>query len=234
MERSRSPAFEDQFDEGTLDTDRWNVGYGWGNSTNWSLEEIQRDHIWVDRENDQLVLQQSYDGERYVSGAINTRGIHAQQHGYWEARLRIPTTVNGLLPAFWAKPDNEDWPPEIDFVEFMEDTRTSRHTVHYEDCDGMYGEEYGQYDTGEDMSNEFHVYGCEWTPEEVVWYIDDEEVYRTTVASDNRCRYLDYGEPFYTMLNVHIADADWIGNPATNDDWPYEYRIDWVRIWERM
>lgn len=226
-------AFEDRFEGGTLDTDRWNLGYGWGAHTDWSLEQIREDNVWVDDENDQLVIEQSHDGDQYFSGAVNTKDIHAQQYGRWEARLRIPSASSGLLPAFWMKPNNEDWPPEIDVVEFFGNTTESYHALHYRDCLHRKREDSDRNEVGEDLSEDFHVFGCEWSPDGVRWTVDDQEVFRSTAGSDGRCRHLNYGEPFYTLLNVHIADVESVGDPSDLEDWPYEFRTDWVRIWER-
>lgn len=226
-------AFEDRFEDGALDTDRWNLGYGWGAHTDWSLERVSPENVWVDDETDHLVIRQSREGDQYVSGAVNTQDIHAQQHGHWEARLRVPSAASGLLPAFWMKPNNEDWPPEIDVVEFFGSTTTSYHTLHYRDCLRRKREDGGRHEFGEETSDNFHIYGCEWSPEGVRWEIDDEVVFESTAGSGSRCRHLNYGEPFYTMLNVHIADREDIGDPSVLDDWPYELRADWVRIWEQ-
>ena len=231
-----SLTFADAFDRGSLDTEKWSVGYGWGRETDWTVERIEDSHVDVDDEADNLVLTVSnpddYDG--FYSGAVNTQDKHYQQHGYWEARVKIPSAARGLLPAFWMKPNDEDWPPEIDVLEFFSDTTTSHHNVHYEGCDGVKDDTGFSNPLDADAAEEFHVFGCEWNEEEVIWFVEDEEVARTSEGNGTDCKYLNNGKPFYTMLNVHVANYPWLGgNPALNDDYPYEYRIDWVRIWER-
>lgn len=228
-----SLTFEDRFDQGSLDTSKWSIGYGWGRTSDGRREYVRDRDVWIDDSADQLVLNIDHDGnDGWYSGAVNTKDKHAQQHGYWEARLKPPEAVSGLLPSFWAKPNNEDWPPEIDVVEWMGSRTTSVHHVHYRDDSGK--DDWGYYhDTGEDLSANFHVYGCEWTPEEVIWYLDGEEVARTSAGSGSHSRHLNYGQPFYTMLSCHIWDQDWLGgSPEDLSNYPYQYRADWVRIWE--
>lgn len=224
--------FEDQFDGGSLDTSKWSIGYGWGRTSNGRREYVRDRDVRVDDSANNLVLNIDHDGgDGWYSGAVNTKGKHYQQHGYWEAALKPPKAVSGLLPAFWAKPNNEDWPPEIDFVEWMGSRTTTTHHVHYRDSSGKDDWEH-YHNAGTDLSDDFHIYGCEWNPDEVIWYLDGEEVARTSAGSGSHSRHLNYGQPFYTMLSCHIWDQSWLGGSPEKNSYPQEYRADWVRIWE--
>mgnify|MGYP000754992686 FL=1 len=101
--------WQDLFDAGNLNRDRWNIevnGNGGGN------EELQ---YYTDRAsnvsvgddgqgNGCLILtarREDYSGKHFTSGRITTLDNVTFTHGKIEASIKIPSTANGLWPAFW-------------------------------------------------------------------------------------------------------------------------------------
>lgn len=122
--------WQDLFDAEYISPLRWNIevnGNGGGNN------ELQ---YYTDREenvrlgddgfgNRCLILtarRENYNGKAFTSGRVNSKKLTRFLHGKIEARIKFPSTANGLWPAFWMMGDDYDevgWPRcgETDFVE---------------------------------------------------------------------------------------------------------------------
>jgi|GEM_PF-1511785 len=215
-------AFDDEFDGTTVDTSKWSSGFGWGDGT-------RSNYGWCDPKANVVsggVLVQRIDRKRkgdnpFAVGCLNSKHRFAQKYGYWEARMRA-AACTGARSAFWGKPDDESWPPEIDVVEINGDTpRNAKFTVHWND-DGHRSSQ-GSF-TGPDFSDGFHTFGAEWGPGGVTWFVDGMERRHTAAGAS----FLGAGGPFYTIINSQVIDAD-----STCGDVPSrsaEY-VDYVRIW---
>ncbi len=109
--------FSDEFDGGSLDKSKWSNGFGWGQGTN-------SDYGWCDPANNvvsggvlaQRIERRPKGGQPFSVGCIHSKNKFAQEYGYWEARIRAARCF-GARTAFWGKPNDESWPPEIDVVE---------------------------------------------------------------------------------------------------------------------
>jgi len=229
-------AFEDTFSGDSLNTDNWEVGFGWGKETNNSAESISEDY--VDVSDGKLHLTATPDNG-VEAGAINSKDKVTFGPGtYIEARLRPPKRT-GFLPAFWSKPNSEEWPPELDFFELFQDGSgsddytTAWYNLHYAtsgepgDASTRESDPTG-YEYGEDLTTDFHVYGCKWLSDSIEFYFDGKKVGEST--SQTAMDALDRGSPFYMMLNIHV---DKIGTTDRSDTWDEEMTVDWVRLWNQ-
>lgn len=228
-------SFEDTFDGGSLDSSKWDVGFGWGLTTTASAERISESQI--DVRDGKLYLTADYNGGDILAGSINTRDIHAFGPGsYWEARIKNPKRT-GFLPAFWAKANSEAFPPELDIMELFQDGSgrddwtTANYNTHWsvstEPNDRPITNEAVHYDTGTDLSASFHTYGCAWLSDHVEFYFDDQLV--GTVDDPDALLAFEKAAPFYMMLNIHI---DKVGRTDKSENWTEEMVVDWVRVWE--
>lgn len=225
-------AFEDQFDSGSLDTDKWGIGFGWGRDTSASYEQIVDRNVSV--EDDKLKLKVTHDGgpDSVYAGSVHTKNKHFYGPGsYWEAKLRTPDR-HGLLPAFWAKSNQPlpNWPPEIDFFEMLgNNPNRSTHNIHYDSSGGMTGNHASDrlsYD-GIDSTTNWHVYGCAWFEDHIEMYVDGELV--GTHDNPTAMQSMQAGAPFYMMLNIHVGKT---GEPDFSEPWGDTMEVDWVRVWE--
>ncbi|HET9771495.1 MAG TPA: family 16 glycosylhydrolase, partial [Acidimicrobiia bacterium] len=157
--------FSDDFDGRTLDRTKWSNGFGWGQATN-------SDFGWCDPANNVVsggVLTQRIErrpggGQPFRVGCIHSKDKFAQRYGYWEARIRAAGCF-GSRTAFWGKPNDESWPPEIDVVEVNGEgprTDTAKFTVHWR-RPGARHLQAGDYHTGPNFSEDYHVFGAEWS-----------------------------------------------------------------------
>jgi beta-glucanase (GH16 family) len=103
--------FEDNFDEDTLDGEKWRLGQHYagiagdgGNSPEQVTLEDGILKITVKEESTPF-SGSSYD---YATGEISTFKAFRQQYGYYECRMRYHA-VTGMWPAFWLMPDRETY-----------------------------------------------------------------------------------------------------------------------------
>lgn len=233
-----SLTFEDNFEDTSLDSSRWSVGYGWGDRTGWTRERINPDYVRFKNGKLQLWAEPVGDGN-FWAGAVNTKNKFLQEYGFFEAKIKA-AKGQGVLSGWWGKRNNEEWPPEIDVSEIFgavnpEGDSTlgpwrNSMNIHYKKDSDSKKEEDQTFFTlpdGKLFTEDFHVLAVEWNPEELIWYIDGVEVKRTSKGAEHIT-----GE-FYWMLNLHICstEIDWPGCPDDQNEWPSVMEIDYVRAW---
>jgi beta-glucanase (GH16 family) len=220
-------SFQDEFDGPGLDTSKWSNGFGWGETAGHVAGACDPANNVVEGG----VLVQRADvgplgGRAYRAACINTRNKFFQLYGYWEARIRVPRGA-GLHSAFWGKPNDESWPPELDVEEIsggIPDRVTM--TVHWRD-DGGHQKSNSKF-FGPDFSADYHVFGAEWSPSGTVWYVDGVERNRTSEGAS----YMDDRGPFYLIVNLQIGLVG-AGLPDPSTPWPAHQYVDYVRVWAR-
>jgi beta-glucanase (GH16 family) len=188
----------DEFDvEGAPNSDIWSFETGTG-TDGWGNNELQ---YYTDRpenvtvQNGLLVitaLKEEYNGASYTSARLITKGKFKQAYGRFEARIKVPGG-SGLWPAFWLLGENFDvdgWPQcgEIDIMEYrrQEPTKVSGsiHGPGYSGETDPQGQVTKSYDLGNNRYDAgFHVFGIEWGPEYINYYIDDV-LYNQITPSD--------------------------------------------------
>ena len=188
----------DEFDvEGAPNSDIWSFETGTG-TDGWGNKELQ---YYTDRpenvtvQNGLLVitaLKEEYNGASYTSARLITKGKFKQAYGRFEARIKVPGG-SGLWPAFWLLGENFDvdgWPQcgEIDIMEYrrQEPTKVSGsiHGPGYSGETDPQGQVTKSYDLGNNRYDAgFHVFGIEWGPEYINYYIDDV-LYNQITPSD--------------------------------------------------
>ncbi|WP_167599520.1 glycoside hydrolase family 16 protein [Halorussus marinus] len=229
-------ALEDRFEDGSLDSDTWETGWGWGTRTRTSPTRMVPENVTVT--DGQLRLEASHEGGKILSGSVNTKNkVTVEPGSYFEAKIKFPDR-DGFLPAFWAKPNDETWPPEIDVVELFQkgggrpDTHYSHHHLHYSTStnpgDRSTYEGMGKsYTPGDDLTQNFHVYGVDWRRDRIVHYVDGEPAMVTTdpTVLDAMAK----GAPFYLMCTLEVNK---IGTAPTDEEWDEQFVVDWTRVWE--
>jgi len=225
--------FEEDFEGSGLDTSKWDFGFGWDTNSTAFLETNRPENLYL--ENGNLIIRvDTIPGEEegWYSAAINTKNHFSQHKGYFEVRMKA-AKGNGYINAFWSKPITDEWPPEIDFVEVLgkPPTKDAHFTVHW--SDNGHQQQGTATHTKTDLSEDFHVYGCEWGNDLFKWFMDGKEAYNT---SKGHGIITGYPSPFYLMLNVHVVSKNsswWTGVPDENNIFPAYTKVDWVRVYEK-
>jgi len=238
--------FSDEFDGASLDRSKWVTCYWWdrGGCTNLGNHELQ----WYQPANvtvadGQLRLRAQRETARgqdntlydYTSGLISTgRDVDDVarptkfefQYGYAEMRALLPSG-RGLWPTFWMLPTNHSDKPEIDIMEVLGQCPDVLYlTLHYRDSGARARQQQG-IARGVDLSSGWHVYGVDWAPDRIVWYLDGVERFRYEDT-----RHIPH-EPMYVLVNLAVG-GDWPGAPDSATVFPANLLVDYVRIWRAL
>jgi beta-glucanase (GH16 family) len=223
--------FHDEFDGTKVDSSKWNIisrniyYVGVLNAHNPDMVSVENGYLKID------LKPTPYLSMNYSGGEIDTRDKFNQQYGYFEARIKMPGG-GGVHPAWWLWPQSDRWPPEIDIVEIKGNEPTRAYmTVHWSE-DGIVRAHPEQVDfngdhfaetayEGPDFTQDFHVFGVEWSPDALIWYIDGVERHRTTEHVPT--------EPF--MLIIDLALDKYGGPLDASSLLPASMLVDYVRVY---
>ena len=169
----------------------------------------------------------------YSSARIKTKGNFEQRYGKMEARMRLPKG-QGIWPAFWmlgADIDKVGWPAcgEIDILEFIgKMPNTVYGTLHGPGYSG--GASIQGKTESPDLSERFHNYGVEWTPEKIVWTFDGKP-FHTLEAKDVGNKGWPFEKPQFLILNLAVG-GQWPGNPDATTVFPQRLVVEHVKVWK--
>ncbi len=231
----------DEFDvDGAPNPDIWNFDIGTGQN-GWGNNELQYytsrpENVVV--QNGILIItarEEQFEGSSYTSARLLTKGKFEQKYGRWEARIRLPYG-KGIWPAFWLLGDDKNgieiWPEigEIDVMEYLGDEPTKVFgTVHGpgysagESITKSYELEGDRFDTG------FHIFGIEWGPGYINFYVDDV-LYNQITPEDVTGRWV-FDDRFYIILNIAVGGS-LPGAPNAETVFPQTMLVDYVRVYE--
>lgn len=184
--------WEDNFDNPVLnETQHWTVevnGNGGGNN---ELQYYRRENISIEQHPSGvncLVIsakRENFGGKVATSGRLVTRGNVAAKYGKMEARIKLPSTANGLWPAFWMMGDDFSqvgWPRcgEIDILEMGNVNGISRGTQdRYFNGACHWGESWTYYSKDHtatySLQDDFHLYTMTWDETSIKMYLDQDK-----------------------------------------------------------
>ena len=228
--------------DGTPDSSKWNFDIGTGQN-GWGNNELQ---YYTDRlqnievKNGMLhikAVKEAYLGSSYTSAKITTKGVFEQKYGRYEAKIKLPWG-QGLWPAFWLLGDDSNgsviWPQigEIDIMEY----RGQQPTI-------VHGRIHGPgYSAGEAITKsyslpndrfdtDFHIFGIEWGPNYINYYVDDVLYNQITPSSlPAGAEWVFNDNNFYIILNLAVGGS-FVGSPNTQTVFPQEMIVDYVRVY---
>lgn len=216
--------FSDEFDGTEVNADKWITMFPWGrNGANPSELQYYAEDAFEFLEGIHRIKaeQRSMAGYDYTSGIITSAGKFSMTYGYMEVRAKMPHG-QGFWPAVWLLPEDEDWPPEIDVLEILgHETNTVYMTNHWltEANEHVFAQ--GQL-VGPDFAEDFHIFAVEWSPAEIIWFIDGVERFRTNQGVP--------AEPMYLLINLAVG-GEWPGNPDETTPFPGYMDLDYVRVY---
>lgn len=247
----------DEFDGTQLDLSKWGYQIGvrdeyhgkLGNTWYWGNDELQyytEDAVSVgDGVLTITASRRDYEGMEYTSARILTRDLASFTYGYFEARMKLPTTA-GMWPAFWMMPQpsgpsstrNEygGWSAsgEIDIMEARgRVVNEVGNALHYGGNPHVYSADAQKLDT---PISEWHTYGLDWTPDSITWYVDGEVAFSMTSsqwwtsASDGESAPFD--KPFYLILNLAVGGNYDGGIKPPEDFESASMLVDYVRVYK--
>ena len=254
------PAFSDEFDGAEIDARKWTTNVAsWGPWTWDESNALQKDGKLILRMDYKQHSQKNTQPLFYTSGIFRSK--LKRTYGYYEARIKGRSLFPGACPAFWMFSDGKATTGEvryceIDFAELQmhelnRETKV-RDSVHQIDMnlhlrladkDGNIrwvrpGTDpalcKSAWTAPWDPREDFHVYGCDVTPENIVWYIDGNEVAR----KPNKYWHLPMN--LTLSLGLRHPHIGWVGQEmkpqpkaATREGFPTAMEVDYVCAWER-
>ena len=235
---SESPyLWNDEFD--SIDTTTWTFetgASGWGNNE-WQYYTARSENAFVQdgilhiRAN-----KEDYEGAKYTSARMITKGKFSFTYGTVEARIALPVG-KGIWPAFWMLGENIDavsWPAcgEIDIIEAVNDENVVYGTNHWQA--GGNQADYGNntkdyYGTSKELDiTQFHNYKMVWNEKLIAMYVDDFKYQE--IAIENAKDGLEaFHKPQFFILNVAVA-GNWPGFDVDDSQFPNEMLVDYIRV----
>jgi beta-glucanase (GH16 family) len=229
--------WHDEFDGQAIDPANWTYdigGGGWGNNE-WEFYTDRPENARL--EDGMLVIEaraEHYLTRDYTSARLKSQGLNAWTYGRVEARMQLPRG-QGIWPAFWmlgADIEQVPWPGcgEIDIMEFIgRDPTRVYGTVHGPGYSGGSGVGASTVVPDGSPSDGFHVYAVEWDPQEIRWYVDEQQYF--SVTPDRLPGRWVYDHPFFIILNLAVGGG-WPGYPDESTVFPQSLRVDYVRVYQ--
>lgn len=240
--------WSDEFDGTTLNQNNWTYETGRGNG-GWGTGQLDyatntENNVKVDNGTLKLVLRNdgAPDGNTtnpYTSGRIMSFGKQSFRYGRIEARIKGVDT-QGLGFAFWTLGDNYKtsgfgWPRcgEIDIMENTGKTPSYNiSTLHYSaDTKGLHTQSQVNYTLpqGQKFVDDFHIFGMEWTPDYIQFYVDDFK--HSKIWIFNPLNFDPFHKNQFFILSVGVGGS-YSGAPNATTVFPMTAEIDWVRVYQ--
>lgn len=235
--------FDDFNGEGILNDLFWDYEIGNGAAQGipgWGNNELQ---YYTNRSENVLVedgmlkitaLQEDFEGSSYTSGRILTRGKMEQTYGRFEARIKLPWG-QGVWPAFWLLGDDSDgtvsW-PQIGEIDIMENRGQEPTLI----SGSVHGPGYSGGDaitkdyvlTNDRFDTDFHIFGVEWGPNYINYYVDGD-LYNQITPADVTGEWV-FNHDFYIIINLAVG-GNYVGSPNESTVFPQEMLVDYVRVY---
>jgi beta-glucanase (GH16 family) len=227
--------------------DSANWGYDLGSNNGWGNSE--REYYTSDPANastdgkgNLVTTARKSDGSltcwygpcEYTSARLLTKNIYSVKYGRIEARIKVPAGA-GTWPAFWMLGSNIDtvgWPGcgEIDVMEALGRTPNTLYGTLHGPGDKSGAGVGSRFENPAPLSNDYHVYGVDWTPSRVTFTIDGHAHFAATPADVSSPWVFDH--EFFIILNLAIGGA-FGGNVAASTPFPAVMTIDYVRVYQQ-
>jgi beta-glucanase (GH16 family) len=226
--------WSDEFNtDGAPDAAKWNYDLGRGDN-GWGNNEKQNytnsaTNVIVQGGNLKITAKkETSGGADYSSARLKTDAKFSFTYGKVEVKAKLPIGA-GTWPAIWMLGQNyatKPWPAcgEIDIMEHVGNNQNViLSTLHYPGHSGGGGVSGSK--TIPNVSTEFHVYKCVWSPASVTTFVDDVQIHN--VPNDGS---LPFNSDFFLILNVAMG-----GNLGGNIDSAFtqsSMEIDYVRVYQ--
>jgi beta-glucanase (GH16 family) len=230
--------WSDEFNGGSIDMSKWNTRHE-GRSTDVACNTASSKNQSVSGGMLTLrALQESVQcsgqTRQFSEGYLDTIGKHSWTYGRFEMRAKSPNGPNnskGLWPAFWLRP-NDGGNGEIDVIELPGGSKYyQQNTLAIFYNYNPIKQDIGVKTPGGGYPGDgFHTYATEWEPGVLRWYIDGVKVWER-----NRSTTPWFDEVFSKPYNIRLnfQTGGWLGNPDASTQFPADFVVDYVRVYQR-
>lgn len=234
----------DEFDGHHIDSSKWefevNASGGGNNELQYYVTNNARvsgGYLYIEARRENYF---GPEGSRnFTSSRLRTKNRGDWKYGRFEMCAKMPIG-KGFWPAFWMLPTDEvygGWPHsgEIDIMEVLGDKPRQLHgTLHYADAKRhhTYSGSHTLLSSGT-FADEFHVFGLEWEPRAIHWYLDGKRYQtQTNWQSGTNVFPAPFDQRFHLLLNLAVG-GNWPGNPTSDTHFPQSMVVDYVRVYQR-
>jgi beta-glucanase (GH16 family) len=225
----------DEFDQPTLDTNKWTVGMYWwqGRQPAWFNPRnvvVRKGQLQLTMRREEVPAEMKGRGYHdYTSAALHTKA--RSSYGYYEVKA-CPMN-SGDSSSFWFQQEDAKvfpgWATEVDVFELCGKSAVHDRRFYMTLHVSATPEERRHWQVGSywespwPFAEEFHVFGFDWDREELRWYIDGVLVH--TVQNTH------WQHPLFLIFDSETM-PEWFGIPD-DVDLPSTFSIEYVRAWKR-
>lgn len=215
-------SFQDEFSGNKPDETKWHI-YN-GPMKRKYMTGRYRGNIKVQDGLLKLITKQVQSNPlKFTAGYIWTKSFK-QKYGYFEARIRYGSST-GLNNAFWlvTRKTKKSKTFEIDINEghYPNEIVTTIHTWNKSGEIKSISSKY--YPPKKNLSKNFHIYACEWTPKKINIYFDGKKIFE---GKNIKCH-----SPVPVLLSTAVT---LFSGKATEQLDDTSMDIDWVRVYKRI
>ena len=242
-EKEYQLVWSDEFDQEdlVLDKTKWFLETQAPNNGSWYNDELQHytnrsDNAYVSEGSLKIIAKKeayahSGSTQAYTSARLNSK--FSFTYGKVEVRAKLPR-AQGTWPAIWTLGSNlktVGWPAcgEIDIMEqLFEDFEMVQCAVHTPDTHGS--NTIVKQVAVSDVTENFHVYSMEWTPEKLKFFVDDDH-YFTYEPELKTPQNWPYTNDQYLLLNIAMGGS--LGGPIDPNFSQDQMEVDYVRVYQK-
>ena len=226
--------WNDEFNDNKLSSD-WTYEVqpaGWVN--NELQNYVQEDQV-AQVSDGTLKINLLDDNGTIKSARLYARKSTGWKYGYIEASIKLPKG-KGTWPAFWMMPVNyTSWPAdgEIDIMEEVGyDPNVVVSTIHCNKYNNTGTAIESARKTVGTAQSDFHVYGMEWTPDYMTFYVDGEKLLTYNNDGSGKDAW-PFDAAFYPILNLAWGGV-WGGQQGLDASClPATMEVDYVRVFQK-
>lgn len=240
-----TPVWVDEFNyTGLPDASKWSYdigGDGWGNA---EKQYYTKDAKNARVENGVLIIEarkEKFENNDYTSARLVTKNKGDFLYGRFEIKAKLPKG-RGTWPAGWMLPTEKSyganyWPDngEIDIIEHVGFDQDRIHgNIHTKAFNHAIKTNKGNNVVVQGVSDGFHVYACEWTPDAISIEIDGNKYFTFTKQSNYSWAEWPFDKKFHLLLNIAVGGG-WGGQQGIDDTiFPQRMEVDYVRVYQAV
>jgi beta-glucanase (GH16 family) len=222
----------DEFEGRELDRSKWTVGMSWWKGRQPALFSdrnvtVSDGKLHLTMRKEKLPADLAGRGYHdFTSAALHTKA--RSSYGYYEVKAR-PMDSGGSSSFWFQQDETPGWQTEIDVFEIGGKARGFEKkynmTVHVfrTPTEKKHWQIAKVWMAPWRLADGFHVYGLDWSKEELTFFVDGVPV--------RRVENTHWHQPLYLIFDSETM-PDWFGMPDVAD-LPSTFSIDYVRAWKR-
>jgi beta-glucanase (GH16 family) len=237
--------FSDEFNDNKIDTKKWTVE---DNTKKRKDVTLYSDHEQIEEKDGNAYIyyrKSNKHDSAYFAGRFNSKGKFAPTYGYLEARMHL-IKPNGCQTAFWMMPNGEGSTApkgvkdgtandgaEIDIVEGNKNREAYSSGLHWDGYAKPAHKSNGAMIKAPKLySEEYHVFGFEWTPTFLKLYYDGK-----LVRTIDKPTLIPHVPHYIYFSGSCFGESDWVDGDVRDNEFIQKggtdkAYIDYVRVYK--